>query len=842
MPSDGGTPFEDDDQAVHLPGDGRGRIHSVRDDARRSAWAAGLRWQRPPPVMPAEPPADWVLPWWAERQLDPDSPAHAPEPSQCRYWNRDQRVKARLLANTRGRSWTLVGRPETLDRATVDPRGLVTWRAWSLDWWIRADKGWVFPSRGPDVRQCLVAGMPVVETLLPVGGGDVVHRVAAAGDASSTIGEATLRRAYPRRTGREASADAAIAPEVFVVEIANRTPEPVAVALAVRPCNLGAFEIEEPDIADIWEWSNLWAIDEITVDGRLLSLDDGGQHGFGLAYVMFDRDPADIVVGSHRMDCAAALESRDGLAVAEGTGSEPASTRAGDAATDPQAPPPSPTSVKCPKRLATAAAIFPLAAGATLRAAVPGRGLAFTSNAAVSQQAATEVLRSRRSLEQVANDWSRRLGAGCRLDLPRGRLADAALAARACQLLGTAPCDDGPGVIGPMLWPATYTDAQFAGDDLVQLLGLIESGELHSVRDLLIRQTEAQHRSGAVSSMGHSVTGTSLVLAEHLLSLHRDPKLADAISKFIKSAARWLLSPEAAHREEPWTVREGLRAGFRLLRRVGADSAAADLRRSAMSLRKRLRIDPGAPPDTSTFYLNIRGRVSWEEPPRADLDDSVSWLWDWDRRDAGLWVHAAVPWAPPLPFVTFEPAEGTPADFVVDVLATRGYDMVATALLAFAEARPAPARAFERLEALASVASPTLNWPTFMDPQLLTGTNGEGHDLKVGGLFLRTLLRLLVDAPEGPAVMTRPGLRLAGHWPEAWLGQPVEIHDVPARLGTVSWAVRWHGDRPALLWDVVAHDPAGPVPHVTAPGLDPSFAATGWHGEAMLAPVRPPAA
>ena len=174
MPSDGGIPFEDDDPhpAVHLPDDGRGRIHGVRDDAPPSAWAAGLprvhspRWQRPPPVMPAEPPADWVLPWWAERQLDPDSPAYAPEPSQCRYWNRDQKVKARLLANTRGRSWTFVGRPETLDRATVDPRGLVTWGAWSLDWWIRAGEGWVFPSRRADVRQCLVAGMPVVETVL----------------------------------------------------------------------------------------------------------------------------------------------------------------------------------------------------------------------------------------------------------------------------------------------------------------------------------------------------------------------------------------------------------------------------------------------------------------------------------------------------------------------------------------------------------------------------------------------------------------------------------------------------------------------------------------------------
>ena len=213
MPSDGGIPFEDDDPrpAVHLPDDGRGRIHGVRDDAPRSAWAAGLprehspRWQRPPPEMPAEPPADWVLPWWAERQLDPDSVAYAPEPSQCRYWNRDQKVKARLLANTRGRSWTFVGRPETLGRATVDPRGLVTWGggggAWSLDWWIRAGEGWVFPSRRADVRQCLVAGMPVVETVLPVGGGDVVHRVAAAGDASSTIGEATLRRAYSQSAG-----------------------------------------------------------------------------------------------------------------------------------------------------------------------------------------------------------------------------------------------------------------------------------------------------------------------------------------------------------------------------------------------------------------------------------------------------------------------------------------------------------------------------------------------------------------------------------------------------------------------------------------------------------------
>lgn len=776
--------------------------------------------RHPHPLPPAEPPTSWVLPWWAERQLDSDSPAYAPEPSECRYWNRAHNVEARLLTNTKGRSWTIVGRPETLDRATVDPRGLVTllWGTWSLDWWVREGEEWVFPSRAPSVGQSLVGGMPVVETVLPVEGGDVVHRVAAAGSASS-VADWTPPSVYPRRVAPGASVDDSITPEVFVVEMTNRTSTEVDVALAARPYHLGAFELAD---GDIWEWSNLWSIDRISVEGRVLSLSDG----FGPLCVMFDRDPAAVVVASHGTDCATALESPDRLK--------------------------SPVSVECPQRLANAAVVFPLGAGATLRAAVPGRGLAFDSNAAMGQRSASQVLDSQRPLERVVDEWGQRLGAGCRLGLPFGPLSDAALAARAAQLLGTAPCDDGPGVVGPMLWPSTYTDAQFDGDDLVQLLGLIESGEPRPVQDLLIRQAEAQHSSGDVSSMGHTVTGTSLVLAEHLLSLHPDPAFGDAISKFVTSAVRWLLSHVAVERwAEPWTVREGLRAGFRLLQRAGADGAAADLRHSAMSLRKpvrrsvrtlqeRLLIDPTASPDTSSFYLNIRGHPSWRESPRADLDDSVSWLWDWERRDAGLWMHAAVPWAPPLPFVTADPVEGTPRDFVADVLASRGYDIVATALLAFAEARPAPARAFERLEALVSVASPTLNWPTFMDPRLRTGTNGEGHDLKVGGLFLRTLLRLLVDVPEGSSGGSRPALRLAGYWPDAWLGQPVEIHEVPTRLGAVSWAVSWRGRCPKLLWNVVAHDPAGMAPEVTAPGLDPAFSATAWHGEALLSRARLP--
>jgi hypothetical protein len=795
------------------------------------------------------------LPWWAERQLDPASPAYAPEPSECRYWLEAEQIEANLLANTRGRSWTFIGRPETTDRATVDPRGLFTlmWGAWSLDWWVRTADQWVFPSQAPSVRQGLVRGMPVIETVLTMGGGEVVHRVGAAGDTPPSDYWRTPRP-FPWPFGDEAAAVL----EVFVVEVTNRTPSPVTVALAVRPCHLGAFEIAD---ADVWEWSNRWTIDQISIDGRVLSINDGVRRGHVLAQVVFDRDPVHVVFGSHGTDGAAALGSAD-PAVLEDRGLPPLTA---GAVADSESETPGPaTSVECPQRLANAAATFPLEAGETLRAAVPGTGLAYASSATESRRAATGVLESGLSLQQAARNWHGRLEGACRLDIPSGPLADAAAAAMASQLLATAPCDDGPGLVGPMLWPATYTDAQFDGDDLMQMLGLVESGLPDPVLDLLIRQAAVQHSSGDVSSMGLSVTGTSLVMAEHLLTLHPQRAPAVDLTRFAASAVRWLLSPEA-ERQEPWTAREGLRAGYRLLRRLGAGDAASELRSAAQSrrhahsrrspqfrssrqskswawrLQEQLRVDPAASPDASSFYLNIRGRPSWRESPRTDLGDSVSWLWDWERRDAGLWMHAAVPWAPPLPFLTADPVEGTPRDFVADVLASRGYDVVATALLAFAEARPAPARAFERLEALVSVASPTLNWPTFMDPRLRTGTNGEGHDLKVGGLLLRTLLRLLVDVPEVAAEQMTPGLRLAGHWPEAWLGKPMEVHGLPTRLGTVSWAVGWRGDRPQLWWDVVAHDPATAAPCVAAPGLDPTFTATAWHGEELLAPPRPSA-
>jgi hypothetical protein len=62
-----------------------------------------------------------------------------------------------------------------------------------------------------------------------------------------------------------------------------------------------------------------------------------------------------------------------------------------------------------------------------------------------------------------------------------------------------------------------------------------------------------------------------------------------------------------------------------------------------------------------------------------------------------------------------------------------------------------------------------------------------------------------------------------------WLGQHLAVHEVPLRRGPLSFAVRWHGARPALLWDA----PAGVT--LRAPALDPTWSSSQPVGETLLA-------
>lgn len=68
--------------------------------------------------------------------------------------------------------------------------------------------------------------------------------------------------------------------------------------------------------------------------------------------------------------------------------------------------------------------------------------------------------------------------------------------------------------------------------------------------------------------------------------------------------------------------------------------------------------------------------------------------------------------------------------------------------------------------------------------------------------------------------------------PESWFGQSVDVRGMSTGLGTLSFSLRWHGARPAVLWERTG----GPDDAIlTCPGLDPAWSTSDRAGEALLA-------
>lgn len=164
-------------------------------------------------LVTAVPDAVW--PYWLTQQTSPESPAFVPLGSPP------------IARNVTHRDWTAVGTIETGRLADVDARGLIVpaERTGALDWWVRGPGGWVYPSRAPGgaVRQELVGDAPVVRTELSLDGGASV---------SQTV--------YAVAT-----------PDVTVVEFANDTDAPVALALVLRPVDvLGARRVRTAAVTE----------------------------------------------------------------------------------------------------------------------------------------------------------------------------------------------------------------------------------------------------------------------------------------------------------------------------------------------------------------------------------------------------------------------------------------------------------------------------------------------------------------------------------------------------------------------------------------------------------------
>jgi hypothetical protein len=113
---------------------------------------------------------------------------------------------------------------------------------------------------------------------------------------------------------------------------------------------------------------------------------------------------------------------------------------------------------------------------------------------------------------------------------------------------------------------------------------------------------------------------------------------------------------------------------------------------------------------------------------------------------------------------------------------------------------------------------------------LATGERRALRDLE--RIRLRTA-RAAQPPPAAPAgvrmvpwverMLVHDGVLLPAGIPEAWIGRQFEAHDLPAGPATtVSFAVRWHGERPAVLWGT-----AGAPVTLRSP-----LAAPGWSTDA----------
>jgi hypothetical protein len=683
-----------------------------------------------------------------------------------------------LVTNLVHRNWTAVGTLDGASLATVDPAGLVTPErdGWSLDWWIGADDRWHVPAREIAVRQRLVGASPVVETAMGIPSGDAVHR---------TFGV--------QRSSAEGGGHA------VVVEIENASPVPVALALAVRPYTPeGASAVERVDLRGT----------TVLVDGR--------------AVLLLPRPPARMAGGAaEHGDVAATVMAGE----------------AGEAWRGP---------VHDPAGQAQAAFVYPLAHGAALRAVlpldVPARARR-RSGRRRGGDAAPGV--------SVAGGWQSQSDRGLRLSLPDERLANLVDASRRFLLLlhggdaiAAGPAGGVPGAVR-------------STGGLLGALG--RCGFVDEVAGVLRGLFDRQRPDGRFDDDDPGAGGAALVaLADHW-RLTREAALVDPLVEPVARAAHAidkaraggsgrgrgaLDDPQVAgllparrrarlgttehlYADSLWGV-AGLHAAADLLAVVDQSEAAEDARGFATAFWSDIEAS------LARVAVRLGGPALPASPARpvdvgaVDALDAVDPLGLLDAADARVAATADALRA------RWTLAEGRA---LRHPSGDSGAGPAATLRLASVELRVGDRRALDRLAWIVDVASPTSTWPEAVHPRLGTGCLGDGHDGRVAAALVTFVRDLLVR--EVPTADGRPTVALSSLVPAGWFGQGWEVHGAPTAHGTVSYAVRWHGDRVALLWEAEPHDGL-PAVHLLAPGLDPAWSTDDRRGEALLGPVPVP--
>ncbi len=315
------------------------------------------------------------------------------------------------------------------------------------------------------------------------------------------------------------------------------------------------------------------------------------------------------------------------------------------------------------------------------------------------------------------------------------------------------------------------------------------------------------YRDDVAGALGEDLDHLALhAIAEHW-RLHRDVSFLEGAAPAIAAAAEQLArdrstSEDGAGEEGLWRLR-GLLDAAEVLDALAEPGGAADARAHAARCRSEVKagIEAGTI-DALTACWPLR---------LLSADDHLVTATVTAMRD-GLGEGQAC----------IDAATGEP-----------GFSPFRTLQLAHVELELGDRRALERLDWLLGVATATWTWSTSIPSGPEGERAGEGHDGVVAAAMLDVVRDLLVrETSDG-------GLALCSLVPHDWLGQPVEVHDAPTHHGLVSFAIRWHGDRPALLWELAPHDGTTAV-RITAPGLDPSWSTTELRGDALLAAVPAP--
>lgn len=586
------------------------------------------------------------------------------------------------------------------------------------------------------------------------------------------------------------------AEELVVVEIENRSPVPFAVAFAVRPYNPEGLAIVE----------RIRLVDNVvTVDGR--------------PALLFPKAPARMAGSTfHDGDSARVVMAGE----------------AGSSLPDP---------LRCDVGLAQAAFLFPLPHTAMLRVAIPMAASRRTRRKGLARRRVERLPSLPAALpsgDEVARGWQAQSDRGMRLELPPGRLADAVAANRRYMLL----FHDGNEIV-----PGPYTYHRFWFRDAAYMLAALDRYGFAAESAEVIAHFPSRMRSDGFffsQRQEWDANGAALfAMAEHW-RLHRDLSVIDPI--VVSAAVQWIERKRASKHRRPdaalrglmpasisaehlgpfdyyywdsfWSLR-GLLDGAELLQACGEAEAAAQAEEWAASLRASI--------DASLALVRERlGVEAMPAGPRRRLDPGV--------------IGSLVACSPLGLLPAADPSVVATADLVRERfsigdaffqgISHTGLGTYLTLQLAFVELASGDRRALQRLSWMLAAATDTFTWPEAIHPQLGTGCMGDGHHGWAAADFLSFVRMLLVREVDG-------GLALCSMLPDGWEGQGIEVHDAPTHYGRLSFAVRWHGDRPALLWELVPH-PGVEAVRVTAPGLDPAWSSTELRGDALLAPAPSP--